>query len=267
MSISRGTHVVYTARPGDTLYAIANAFGTSVQSIIEANAWYPPITEADLLFPGQKLLIRLPGMAEQSTVFHQVTAGDTMYGLAQRYSVGLELLAAVNQMERPDILQVARLVNVLSFVYEVEQGDSLYRISRRLGTPISVIARANSHRPGFSPDLLYPGFQLVIPLPSSTNIAVFEPLPGTIITSGQQLIGVARAFEANVLYQIRDNHEQIIARERFVTASEGAPAFGQFQAQLQFDRQPATTSGTLWVYTRSARDGSIQDLVEVEIGF
>jgi len=267
MSISPGTHVVYTIRFGDTLYDIANRFGTSVEAIVRMNALYPPITEPDLIRPGQKLLIRVPGMSQTSAVQHQVTEGDTMYGLSQRYSVGLDMLAALNRMERPDILRVAQLVYIPAFVYEVEEGDSLYRIARRFGTTMGELVSANRNRIGFSPDLIYPGFRFVVPLPSSANVVVFQPLPGTRLTPGMTLAGAARAFEAALLYQIRDAADQIVTRERAFTASEGAPAFGTFQVPVAFERKPSTASGTLMVYTRSARDGSVQDLVEVAVTF
>ena len=265
--IQRGTHIVYTVRPGDTLYSIANQFGTSVPAVIEANALYPPVADPGLIYPGQKLLVRVPGMTDQSAVIHQVTEGDTMFRLAERYSHGLEMLAAVNQMQLPEILPVARLVNVLSFVYEVEPGDSLFRIAGRLGVPMSTIARANQGRPGFSPEVLYPGFRLVVPLPSSTNIAVFQPLPGTPITAGQPLIGIARAFEAAALYRIVDAAGQTVTDEQPFMTDAGAPMFGNFEVPIKIERKPANATGTLMVYTRSARDGSIQDLVEVAVTF
>jgi LysM repeat protein len=267
MPVSPGTHVVYTVRAGDSLYTIANQLGSNVAPIVQANSLFPPVTEPDLIFPGQKLVVRVPGTSQQSVVLHQVTEGDTLFRIGERYSAGVDMLASLNQMENPDLLQVARLIYVPAFIYEIEQGDSLYRISRRFGIPMSDLTRANQGRPGFSPDLLYPGFRLVIPLPTSTNIAVFQPLPGTRIAPGQQMTGIARAFEAGVLYQIRDAADQVVTGEKAFTASEGGPAFGSFQVQLQFDRTPSTQSGTLMVYTRSARDGSIQDLVEVNVLF
>src|SRR5690606_35239730 len=111
------------------------------------------------------------------------------------------------------------------------------------------------------------GFRLVVPLPSSTNIVVFQPLPGAKIAPGQSLSGMARAFEANINYQIIDASGQTVARERYTTATIGAPSFGQFDAQIQFDQTPAASEGMLMVYTRSALDGSIQDLVEVPVIF
>lgn len=198
---------------------------------------------------------------------YTVQPGDTLYRIAERYSAGVDMLAALNRMERPNILPVARLVWVPAFVYEVEQDDSLFRISRRFGVPMSELTRANRGRPGFSPDVIYPGFRLVIPLPSSTNTVVFQPLPGSKIASGSPLSGAARAFEAVVHRQIRDASGRVVTADKAVTAAEGAPAFGRFETTISLDRSPATPTGTLMVYTRSARNGSIQDLVEVPVSF
>lgn len=267
MPISPGTHLLYTVCPGDTLYSIANQLGTNVQSLIQINTLYLPVAEPAQIFPGQVLLVRLPGMAEQSSVLYQVQSGDTLYRIAERFSVSVDMLAGLNQLQQPDILRVSQLLSVASFVYEVEQGDTLFQISRRFGTTMSELIRANQRRPGLSPDVIYPGLRLVVPLPSSTNIVVFQPLPGTKIAPGQRLTGWARAFEATINYQICNAMGRIITQERAVTASQGAPAFGLFDAQLQFDQTPTTQSGILMVYTRSARDGSIQDLVEVSVTF
>jgi LysM repeat protein len=206
-------------------------------------------------------------MAEMSSALYQVQPGDTLYRIAERFSVSLDMLAALNQIQQTDILRVAQLLYIASFVYEVEPGDNLYEISRRFGISMGELIRANRSRPGLSPDVIYPGFRLVVPLPSSTNIVVFQPLPGTRIDSEQHLTGSARAFEATIHYQIRGTAGQTITQEQTVTAAQGAPAFGPFDTQLKLDEKPAEQNGILMVYTRSARDGSIQDLVEVPVTF
>ncbi|MFC0215625.1 LysM peptidoglycan-binding domain-containing protein [Paenibacillus chartarius] len=267
MPISSGTHLLYTVRPGDSLFTIAGQLGTNVQSLVQINSLYPPVTEPDRLLPGQVLLARLPGMAEQSSVLYQVQPGDTLYRIAERFSLSADMLAALNQIQQPDLLQAARLLYIGAYAYEVQQGDSLYEISRRFGVTMSELIRANLNRPGLSPDVVYPGVRLVVPLPSSTNIIVFQPMPGTRLAPGTHLTGRARVFEATVNYQIRDALGRIVARERAATASQGAPAFGHFDVQLQFDQAPSAPTGSLTVYTRSANDGSIQDLVEVPVVF
>ncbi|WP_126425241.1 LysM peptidoglycan-binding domain-containing protein [Brevibacillus marinus] len=267
MPISPGTHVVYTVRSGDSLSSIADQFGTSVPALLQANALYPPITDPNLIYPGQVIVARIPGMSQQSAVLYQVAQGDTLFRIGERFSVGVDLLAALNQLQDPDFLRVAQLLTIPAFVYEVEPGDSLYRISRRFGVSLSALVRANRNRPGLSPELIYPGFRLVVPLPSSTNIAVLQPLPGTRVVPGQRLSGLARAFEATIQYQIRDAAGRVVTGERAITTSEGAPAFGQYNVAIVFDQPPLARTGTLMVYVRSARDGSIQDVVEVPVTF
>lgn len=94
-----------------------------------------------------------------------------------------------------------------------------------------------------------------------------NPLPGTTIKSGQRVEGYARVFEAVVSYQLRDANGVIVARERSVMANGGAPAFGFFSATLPSDRVPTADTGVLWVYSLSAKDGSIINLVKVIVRF
>lgn len=267
MPVSAGTHVLYTVRPGDTLGSIANAFGTNVEDLMQANAMYPPITDPDLIQPGWVLLVRLPGMSRQSAVLYQVNPGDTLFGIAARFSLSLDMLAALNHIRYPELLRVAQLLYIAGWVYEVAPGDTLYRISRRFGVPLGELFRWNRNRPGLSPDVIYPGFKLALPLPASENILVTHPLPGGRVAQGERLTGVARAFEGNVLYQVVDDTGSIVVPETPTTTSEGAPAFGMFDVPLLLSRQPMTAGGTLLVYTRSMKDGSVQDLVEVPVVF
>lgn len=267
MPVSAGTHVLYTVRPGDTLASIADAFGTNVGDLVKSNSMYSPITDADLIYPGWVLLVRLPGMSRQSAVLYQVNPGDSLFRISERFGVGIDMLAALNGIQQPNQLRVAQLLYMAGFVYEVEPGDTLYRIARRFGVNLGELFRWNESRPGLSPDLVYPGFKLALPLPASTNIVVTDPLPGTRIAHGQRLAGAARAFEAAILYQIVDGAGRVVARERPAMTSAGAPAFGQFELTMQLDRPPAVSEGVIMVYTRSAKDGSVQDMVEVPVTF
>lgn len=45
--------IIYTVRPGDTLYSIAQRFGTYVQNLITFNYLDNP----DLIYPGQQLVV------------------------------------------------------------------------------------------------------------------------------------------------------------------------------------------------------------------
>ncbi|WP_276355222.1 LysM peptidoglycan-binding domain-containing protein [Cohnella caldifontis] len=163
MPVAPGTHVAYTIVPGDSLYAIADRFGTSSAALARANALFPPVADPNLLFPGQKLLIRTPGMSQRSVVLHQVAPGDTLSGIAERYSTTAARLASLNANQDTSNLRVAQLLYVPAFVYEVEPGDSLYLISRKRDVTVRELMSANRNRTGFSPDLIYPGYRLIVP--------------------------------------------------------------------------------------------------------
>lgn len=268
MPFMQGVHYIYTVKPGDTLFSIANRFGSTVQLITQTNALYPPVTDPDLIYPGQILVISETGLGQRTAVSYIVNPGDSLYAISLRYSATPDLLVGMNPLiTNPNLIYAGIPLNVPTLLYDVESGESLFRISRRIGVPLKDIIQANQGRPGFSPDLLYQGYRLIIPLPSSANILVLTPHPGSFIEPGQALDGIARAFEAVIHYQIMDDNGVVVTRERTVMTSEGAPSFGLYSTTLVFDRLPTAASGELWVYARSARDGRIIDLVQVKVYF
>lgn len=268
MAFMQGVHYIYKIHPGDTLYSIAQRFGSTVNLIEQTNAIYPQITDPGLIYPGQVLAIPEAGMGQRDAVYYLINPGDSLYSIGLRFSASPELLVGMNPLlTNPNLIYPETPLSVPAGIYEVESGDSLFAISRKLGIRMQDIVQANQGRPGFSPDVIYPNYHLIVPLPTSRNIAVYRPLPGSVVQPGQVMEGQARAFEATILYQIKDDRGVTVANERHVTASAAGPEYGFFSAPLYFDRQPTTSSGELWVYARSAKDGTIIDLVQVKIYF
>ena len=68
----------YTVRNGDTLWSIADRFGLSPSTLVWANN----ITNADVLVVGQTLII-----PPVNGILHHVEQGETVAGLASKYSV------------------------------------------------------------------------------------------------------------------------------------------------------------------------------------
>ncbi|GEL76371.1 LysM peptidoglycan-binding domain-containing protein [Tenuibacillus multivorans] len=267
MGISTNTHFIYTVQQGDTLYSIANQFSSTSQAIADANYLYPPVANPGMIFPGQILVIPSRVTTTYASTFYHVSPGDTLNQLSTRFSANIELIAGINEINNPDSINIGQQLVVPAKIYNVEPGDNLYQIEQRFGIHRSNIIRANLGRPGFSPETIWPGFSLIIPLPTSENIAVITPVPGTVLMNNQQIAGWARAFEGNVLHQVRDSNGVVVSNERSVTASLGAPAYGWFQSSLPFDQQPTSNVGEIWVYTRSPRDNEIQDLVRLSVYF
>lgn len=63
--------------------------------------------------------------------------------------------------------------------------------------------KANQGRPGYHEDPIWPEFYSILPLPTSRNIVVWTPLPGTRVVNSQRIDGQARAFEANLEHQLK----------------------------------------------------------------
>ena len=256
---------IYTVHAGDTLYSIARRFGSSVDAIVRGNHLFEPVTYAGFIFPGNVLVV--PSFSEEGKVTYLVKQGDRVGEIAVRFSTFNDLISGINRLGNPNLIYVNQGLVVPVMIYEIQAGDSLSSISRRFGISISSIIKANQYRPGFQGDLIWPEFQLILPLPTSRNIVVWTPFPGTRVVNNQRIEGQARAFEANVLHQLRDDNGIVVSNERFTTADIGAPEYGRFTSTLPFDRTPTSSTGELWVYTRSAKDGSIQDLVKTKIFF
>ena len=85
---------------------------------------------------------------------------------------------------------------------------------------------------------------------------VFEPAPDSVVNNEFIVRGEARVFEANVSYEFEDGHN--ILDEGFVTASQGAPEWGEFEITISFD-EVANDTGLIVLYEESAKDGSRQN--------
>lgn len=96
------------------------------------------------------------------------------------------------------------------------------------------------------------------------NTVVHSPQPGATVARDFRVSGLARAFEANVSWRLRDQAGGEVLRG-FTTATQGSSAvWGTYEFRVQV---PATVSGnlTLEVYQASARDGSDTEKVSVRL--
>ena len=92
--------LTYTVRPGNTLYAIAQFFGTTVDDIAQANG----------LIPGQELV--LPIEEIRSPRYYVVRPGDTVLSIAERYGLELENILCLNRLENPNIIYPGQILRL-----------------------------------------------------------------------------------------------------------------------------------------------------------
>lgn len=114
------THLVAA---GDTVFAIAAKYGTSVSAILAANG----LAGSAIIYPGQKLVVSgapasapaaapaapaTPPPATAAT--HTVSAGETLFGIAQRYGTSTQSLFAWNGLSASSIIYPGQRLTVQS---------------------------------------------------------------------------------------------------------------------------------------------------------
>lgn len=158
---------VYAVKPGDTLYKIASLYGVTVQAIVSANN----ITNPNLIYPNQLLVIPTSSPSPTSSVTYTVQPGDTLYRIAARFGTTVAAISSANNIANPNLIYPGQVLTIPAtsggstpgapqVTYTVAPGDTLYRIAVKFGTSVSAIAVANNIT---NPNLIYPGQVLVIP--------------------------------------------------------------------------------------------------------
>jgi LysM repeat protein len=183
----------YTVEAGDSLGTIAQQFGVSGVSIMEANELQDP----NSVYVGQSLVIpnyAPPNSAttneEQTTpdsagesestnseqaggeaVSHIVQPGETLYGIAQKYGVDANIVAEANNIANPNQLRVGQKISIpgittreaaaaLGRVHVIQSGESLSAIAQQYGVTAEEIITFNNIS---NPDAIYVGQELIIP--------------------------------------------------------------------------------------------------------
>lgn len=130
---------------------------------------------------------------------HVVQPGQSLYGIAEAYSISADDIAEANELPNPSVLVVgqALVIPVAGSYYWVRAGDSFYTIAQRAGIGMGALAEAN----GLSlNEPLRIGQRLYVPpAPKSRaeSNAYIEPRGETV---SPQLLGAAEAAAPDLTY-------------------------------------------------------------------
>ncbi|WP_247747106.1 LysM peptidoglycan-binding domain-containing protein [Alkalihalobacillus sp. BA299] len=163
----------YQVVAGDSLWAIATRFDTTIAAIKEANG-----LTSDTIYAGQTLQIPVSedaAMGEdpaavndtaeagdaaggESVVDEEGTAGEDATGAVDGEGAVAGVDAAVAADEEPAGVALEETVTEVQ-TYTVVSGDSLWRIATNFGTTVDAIKEAND----LTSDTIYAGQELIIP--------------------------------------------------------------------------------------------------------
>ena len=155
--------VTYTVQSGDTLWQIANKYGTTVQEIANINR----IANPNLIYPGQVLQIlensTVAGKEERGTgsIVYTVKRGDTVSKIAMAYGVTVNHIVEINDIQNANLIYPGEKIRItesrsnqlnemgdpnLDVTYVVRKGDTLWGISRKFGVSVDYLLAKNGIR-------------------------------------------------------------------------------------------------------------------------
>ena len=183
-----GTYIV---EKGDSLYKIAQKFGTTVNNLIKLNN----LKSTDLSI-GQKLIV--PQIVEQLQQLYVVVAGDSLYKIAQKFNTTVDEIVKLNNLTSTNLsigqklkLPVKETTEEIIFeYYTVQSGDNLYNIANRYNTTVAKLMELN----GLTSTNLSIGQKLKVPV-------IESPTPSQktyIVQSGDSLWSIAKKFDTTV---------------------------------------------------------------------
>ena len=99
-----GNVITYTVRSGDTLWLLANRYGTTVDAIRQLNG-----LTGDMLQIGQ--VLKIPVSQAQQYITYTVRSGDTLWLLANRYGTTVDAIRRLNGLTS-DMLQIGQVLKI-----------------------------------------------------------------------------------------------------------------------------------------------------------
>ena len=160
--------IYYTVQRGDTLSAIANRYGTTVQELVDINS----IANPNLIYPGQILRIltnsTVHGFETRATgsITYTVQRGNTLSQIARAYGVTVNHIVEMNNIQNPNLIYPGEKLRITESTnttlnpvlqnnyYTVQRGDTLWGIAKKYGVTVQYLVRLNGIR---NPNLIYPG--------------------------------------------------------------------------------------------------------------
>lgn len=132
---------IYTVKKGDSLWLIANKYGTTVDELKSANN-----LKSNTLSIGQTLIV--PEKKENTNkISYVVKKGDSLWLIANKYDTTVEKIKSTNNL-KSNTLSIGQVLVIPSssefITYTVKKGDSLWLIANKYNTTVDNIKKLNN---------------------------------------------------------------------------------------------------------------------------
>ncbi len=184
--INNGSNITYTVKSGDTLYAIARRYNTTVDAIKSLNN-----LTSNTLSIGQ--VLQIPNDSDDNYIEYTVVAGDSLSVIAERFDTTVSAIKSLNNLKN-DVIIIGQILkiptsNTSNYIdYVVVKNDTLYAIARRYNTSVDTIKSLNN----LTSNTLQIGQVLKIPTSAGTNFITYT------VKSGDTLYAIARQYNTTV---------------------------------------------------------------------
>lgn len=147
----------YTVQSGDTLYAIARRYNTTIDEIKRINN-----LTSNTITVGQ--ILKIPAYESDDYINYVVVKNDTLYSIARKYNTTIDAIKNLNNLTS-NTLNIGQVLKIPTstdnyIYYTVVRGDTLYAIAERYNTTVNTIKNLNN----LSSNILSIGQILKIPI-------------------------------------------------------------------------------------------------------
>ncbi len=225
---------LHTVARGETLFILAQRFGTTVDAIRAAN---PQLTNPNVLVIGQVICIPkavpppAPGPFPEPPacpegIIHTVTAGETLFTLANRYGLAIGRVIAANpQLRDPSVLTPGQHICIptpaVGFppvipapppcvggtIVTVAAGETMAGIARRFGVGLQQMIAANPQV--IDPNLLAVGQRLCVPVRPAPPPPACPEGTSYVVVPGDTIFSLAQRFGLTVERLVRANPQLV----------------------------------------------------------
>ena len=150
---TKPSFIMYTVKAGDSLYSIAQKYGTTVDKIKSDNKLSSNTLSIEQVLmlddnTKEEVVEECFGedlVEEEDYIIYVVKSGDNLYSIAKKYNTSVSEIKSLNNLTSNN-LSIGQELKIPSSgsVYVVKKGDSLYSIAKMFNTTVNSIKSKNN---------------------------------------------------------------------------------------------------------------------------